>query len=67
MQTTSFNAPDIECEGCANAIRTSLERVTGVVGVSVDVPTKTVTVSHEAGVEPTVLAQTLDRAGFPVT
>jgi len=60
---TTFTAPDIECAGCANAIKNALSKVTGVASVVVDIEQKTVTVDHEA---PTATVQTaLDNAGFP--
>lgn len=61
--TTTFSAPDIDCQGCANAIKNALGRVQGIATVSVDVEKKTVQVNHEAPME-TVLAA-LDKAGFP--
>ena len=45
METT-FTAPGISCQGCANTIEQVLARIPQVAGVTVDVPNKTVTVSH---------------------
>jgi len=63
--TTTFSAPDIECGGCANAIKKALGRVDGVSDVAVDVDRKLVTVVGDAPAD-AVLA-TLDKAGFPAT
>jgi copper chaperone CopZ len=66
--TTRFSAPDIECDGCANAIKKALGAVAGVSAVAVDVGAKTVAVTHDAGRAPReTVAAALDRAGFPAT
>jgi Cu+-exporting ATPase len=66
MQTT-FEAPGIHCEGCANTIRTALARVPGVSEVQVAVDGKKVQVEHESDVSAETLAQTLAQAGYPPT
>ncbi|MES2464788.1 MAG: heavy-metal-associated domain-containing protein [Armatimonadota bacterium] len=65
--TTTVTAPDIECDGCANAIKKALGTVPGVAGVDVDITAKTVTVKHDPQAAPreTITAR-LDKAGFPV-
>ena len=63
--TTDFKAPDIECDGCARAIKNALGNVPGISSVAVDVDSKTVSVSHEAPASADSVAQALDRAGFP--
>jgi copper chaperone len=63
--TTTFQAPDIECDGCANAIKRALSKVEGISAVTVEVDKKTVNVTHSTRPE-TILAA-LDRAGFPAT
>jgi len=63
---TEFASPDIECDGCANAIKKALGKADGVGSVAVDVAAKTVTVEHDnelASVE--ALLMRLDHAGFP--
>lgn len=65
METTTFTAPDITCQGCANSIKRALGTVEGVAEVKVDIGTKAVEVTHEAAVTREALAQKLDRAGFP--
>ena len=63
--TTTFSAPDIECDGCANAIKKALGRVDGISDIAVDVDQKTVTVAGDAPTDTVVAA--LDKAGFPAT
>ncbi len=66
--TTELKAPDIECDGCANAIKKALGTVPGVAEVEVDIDAKTVSVKHDAQTAPReVIASRLDKAGFPVT
>jgi len=67
-QTTTVTAPDIECDGCANAITRALSRVPGVTTVQVDIPAKTVTVQHDLAQAPlAAVTAALDKAGFPVS
>lgn len=63
-----LNAPDIVCEGCANAITNALSKLDGVQQVTVDIATKMVDVQYEEGmVELDTILQRLDAAGFPAT
>ena len=66
MQVTTLVAPDIECDGCANAIKKALGKLDGVTDVAVDVDAKRVTVSHAASTSRDAVTAALDRAGFPV-
>ncbi len=66
MQTTTLSAPDIECEGCAIAIKKALAKIAGISCVDVDVEEKQVTVSHDDDVSRAALTVVLDRAGFLV-
>ena len=65
MQST-FKAPDIECEGCASAIKRALDTMEGVADVAVDIAGKSVLVTHDPPASHNTIAQALDRAGFPV-
>jgi Copper chaperone len=65
MTTTTFAAPDIVCDGCANAIKNALRKVDGLTDVGVDVASKQVTVVGDAPADLVIAA--LDRAGFPAT
>lgn len=65
--TTTVNAPDIECDGCANAIKKALTTVPGVAEVAVNVAAKTVTVTHDPQAAPReTITGKLDKIGFPV-
>ena len=65
---TRFSAPDIECDGCANAIRNAVGRLPGVTVVAVDIEGKQVAVTHEPTTASTdTLIAMLDKAGFPAT
>lgn len=67
MKTVTFTAPDIECQGCANAIKKALGSDEGVSQIDVDVDAKTVRVVHTPQVTEETLAAKLDKAGFPVS
>jgi YHS domain-containing protein/copper chaperone CopZ len=64
METT-FTAPGISCQGCANTIERALDSIPDVSRVSVDVTKKSVTVSHGDRVERKTLEAALARAGYP--
>jgi copper chaperone CopZ len=62
------SCPDIECDGCANAIKRSLGTVQGVRDVEVGIESKSVTVQYDpAQVSDGALREQLNRAGFPPT
>jgi len=48
MATTVLKVPDISCEHCEKTIVGALSPVTGISNVSVDIPTKQVTVEYDA-------------------
>ncbi len=65
MAQLTAHAPDITCEGCANAIQRALGKLSGVSKVEVDVPSKDVTVQYEEGVvTPADVLGKLSRAGY---
>lgn len=64
--TTTRTAPDIVCDGCANAIRNALGRLDGVSAIEVDVATKRVSVDHNDRVSASAIEEALDKAGFAV-
>lgn len=66
METTTFSAPDIVCDGCASAIKKALGAVPGVSLVAVNVDAKQVTVDYAPPAERNTIAAALERAGFPV-
>lgn len=60
-----FVSPDIECDGCANAVKKGLGKQAGVTSVAVDVPTKKVTVEAGSEVSRGQIAEALKKMGFP--
>lgn len=66
MTRTIYSAPDIHCEGCANAIRRSLGTFPGVASISVDIVARRVEVEYDPELtpEPAILNR-LAQAGFP--
>ena len=66
MTTKVYNAPDIECEGCANAIKTAVGKLEGVQAVHVDVDHKDVSVTFDAPATEESVVGAMSRAGFPV-
>ncbi len=65
MPQLTAHAPDISCEGCANAIRRALGNVNGVQSVKVDVPRREVQVEYdEATVESKEVLDKLAQAGY---
>ena len=67
METTTLHAPDIVCDGCADAIKKELAGVDGVKSVEVDVTAKTVTVTRDPNAASSIedIAAALDRVGYP--
>lgn len=64
--TATFIAPDIECGGCAASIQKALGGQPGIESVSVDVPTKAVTVQAQDGaISREQIADVLTDIGFP--
>jgi copper chaperone len=47
MATSVLNVPTISCEHCVNTITNALTPLAGVSSVSVDIPTKNVTVEYD--------------------
>ena len=65
MSRSTFRSTEIECDGCANAIKKALGKVDGVSAVEVVVESQTIHIDHN-GLQDTLLTAALDRAGFPV-
>jgi copper chaperone len=66
MQTTTVTAPDIVCDGCANAIKKAVGAIPGVNKVDVNIESKAVSVTHDEQVSHETLRSVLDKAGFPI-
>ena len=64
MKTTTLTAPEIECGGCASAIKKSVSTVVGVSEVLVDVDAKRITVTHEDATQPADIKAAVEKAGF---
>ena len=64
MKTTTLTAPEIECQGCASAIKKSVGAVAGVSDIQVDIDTKRVTVTHELATTPESIKAAMAKAGF---
>lgn len=47
-ESKQFNVPSIECDGCANSIKRSVNKLSGVKTVDVDIDKKTVLVGYDA-------------------
>ncbi len=61
---TTLKTQGINCQGCATAARSAVEKLTGVTQVQFDLPEKTVTVTHDTVVDPAEVARALTRAGY---
>jgi copper chaperone len=65
MNTLEFNAQNIKCMGCVNAIREGLAELPGVDRVEVDLQQSHVTVSgHELSIDE--LAKKMAALGYPL-
>ena len=64
MKTTVFTAPEIECQGCASAIKKSVGAVAGVSEVTVDVDAKRVSVNHAEDASQESIKVAVEKAGF---
>lgn len=68
MADLRAHAPDISCEGCANAIQRALNRLDGVERVQVDVPSQDVIVEYrESKVSREQILTQLSNAGYDAT
>jgi copper chaperone CopZ len=68
MNETKLVSTEISCDGCANAIKKAVGKLPGVAGVEVDVPTQTVTVTHDVSAAPkSAVTEAMEKAGFPVS
>jgi copper chaperone CopZ len=67
MKTTwEAVCPDIQCDGCSNAIKRSLGKLEGIQNVEVDVSAKRVKVEYATEqVSEAALRERLAIAGFP--
>jgi copper chaperone CopZ len=62
--TTTFRVEGMTCDHCQHAVTSEVAAVPGVEGVTVDVPTGTVTVSATQPVDRADIAVAVDEAGY---
>ena len=65
MEQRRFVLPDMVCDGCAGAVKRAVGQVAGVLNTEVNVPTNTIVVSYVSDMNPQLITEALDRAGFP--
>ena len=63
MDELRFSVPDMTCGHCVTAVRSEVEKVTGVEDVSVDLDTKAVVV-RGVGVDREAVWAAVDEAGY---
>ena len=68
MATVTYYAPDISCQGCANAIKRAVSPLPGVREVGVDVNTKRVVVDYDENrATPEEIKERIEDAGYETT
>jgi copper chaperone CopZ len=66
MIRETYLAPAIRCEGCANSIKRSLGKLSGVETVEVDAEAKRITVQYDSEkTDSAAIRMRLEQAGFP--
>lgn len=66
MVEKTFLVPDVSCEHCVRAITNELSQIDGVENVTVDIPTKVVTVRAAESVSDAALVAGLSEAGYDI-
>lgn len=67
METRTFTAPDISCEHCKAAIEREIGAMSGVQTVTVNIPTRQVTVAYDPSrITIEDIETKLDDEGYPV-
>lgn len=68
LKSVTLAVPGMDCPVCPVTVRKALEKVGGVLEVTVDLESRTATVAYDDGqVEPLTLTQATTDAGFPST
>lgn len=67
MKTESIQVENIKCHGCANSIRTNMEKLDGVQNVSVDIQAGIVTIDHIEKLQTEEFTRKLDSLGYPLS
>lgn len=63
---TSLKVPDIDCDHCANKIKTELAKLKGITSVQVEVPTKMVIFQYDSAQTLAQAKTQLAEIGYPV-
>ena len=61
--THNYSVPDISCDHCKAAIEGEVSKVSGVVGIAVDIDAKTVAVT---GGDDSAIRDAIDEAGYDI-
>ena len=67
METKTLNIPNISCGHCVNSIKTELEELDGVTGVTGDPDARTVTVEFDAPASLEKIRETLVEINYPAS
>lgn len=62
---TTLAVERITCGACLRVIDAELRKVPGILGMTADLPTRTVTVDHDQEITPTEVAAAITAAGYP--
>lgn len=65
MKQYTIEVDNLKCGGCANTIKTSIEKLENVSGVGVEVETSVITVNYEHDTSREAVVDTLNRLGYP--
>lgn len=65
--TTTLAVEGMTCSSCSSAVESALTTVPGVISASVSLMTNTAVVAHQSHVNPTVLKEAAEDAGFDAT
>ena len=65
--TTTYNVTGMTCDHCVRSVTTEFEKLGGVTGVNVDLPTGAVTVTSDAPLDDESVRAAVDEAGFELT
>lgn len=66
MTTETINVPEVHCDHCISSIEGALGPVSGVESASVDLDTRTVTVTHDDTVSRDELVTLIEDQGYEV-
>lgn len=67
MTTTKFDVTGMSCGHCAASVRTEVEKVAGVTGVTVDVAAGLLEVTSAAPLDTDAVVGAVDEAGYAAT